>query len=111
MKRRAFLVAAASSAWTSSALAQGKKPLPLVGILTLGTGTTAMQGTIAFKDELVSRGMKAGLQVSIEEVHVGGRYDRLNELAEALAAKNPAVIVASTSGAVAAAAKIRDALR
>ena len=79
--------------------------MPLVGIFTLGAGTTAMHGTIALKDELASRGLKSGAQIAIEEVHVGSRYDRLQPLAEALAAKNPAVIVAATSAAVTAASK------
>lgn len=99
------LGAVALSASPASAFAQAKKPLPLVGIFTLGTGTTAMQGAIAFKEELASRGLKAGIQVAFEEIHVGSRFDRLPELAEALAGKSPAVIVATTSAAVSAVAK------
>lgn len=45
MRRRVFIIgAAALSAWTPSVFGQAKKPLPLVGVFTPGTGTTAMQG-------------------------------------------------------------------
>ena len=77
----------------------------VVGVLTLGTGSTAVGGMPSFRQELAARGWKADAQVVIEEVHASGRYDRLPEFAQALAAKKPAVIVAVTGPASRAAAQ------
>ena len=64
-----------------------------------------MQFFAAFKEGLAALGWKEGSQFVIEERWADGRWDRLQPLAEELAAKRPAIIVASTGRAAAAAAK------
>jgi len=106
--RRKLLLAAAgypTLAWPVLGLGQAKKQPVLVGVLTLGTGSTGAGGMVPFREELAARGWKEGSLVTIEAFNAGGAYDQLPLLAEALAKKNPAVIVATTSAAVAAAAK------
>jgi putative ABC transport system substrate-binding protein len=58
----------------------------------------------AFKEGLATLGWK-GTQYVIEERWANGRIDRLPALAEELAARKPAIIVAAALGAVHAAAK------
>jgi len=74
----------------------------VVGVLTLRS--PAAEEMAGFKEELAARGWKADAQLVIEEVHAGGEADRLPKLAQALAAKKPAVIVATGSSRVARAA-------
>ena len=74
----------------------------VVGVLTLRS--PAAEEVTSFKEELAARGWKANAQLFIEELHAGGEADRLPQLAQALAAKKPAVIVATGSSRVANAA-------
>jgi putative ABC transport system substrate-binding protein len=59
----------------------------------------------AFKEGLAALGWKEGQQFVIEERWADGRRERLQPLAEELAARKPAVIVAAPNPSVAAAAK------
>jgi putative ABC transport system substrate-binding protein len=102
VKRRFLLIAAGTwpaLTWSVRGLGQGKKPPVVVGVLTLRS--PAVDELTSFKEELSARGWKTGVQVVIEEVHAGGDADRLPQLAQGLAAKKPAVIVATGSSRVA----------
>jgi putative ABC transport system substrate-binding protein len=63
------------------------------------------QNLTAFKEGLAALGWKEGSQLVIEERWADGRYAPLQSLAEDLAAKKPAVIVAAPVTSVRAAAK------
>jgi putative ABC transport system substrate-binding protein len=63
------------------------------------------QNLTAFKEGLATQGWKEGAQCVIEERWANGRLDRLPSLAEELAARKPAIIVAALVAAVIAAAK------
>jgi putative ABC transport system substrate-binding protein len=105
--RRAFLLAAAAwpvIAWPLAALAQSKQPI-LIGWLHLGSRETGAHVRAALKEGLAALGWKEGSQVRIEERWADGQEDRLPLLAKELAAKKPAVIVASGLRAVVDAAK------
>jgi putative ABC transport system substrate-binding protein len=104
-RRKLVIALSASVSIPTRLFAQEKKPLPLVGVLTLGSGSTGAGGIPVFREELAARGWKHGSQVTIAALNAEGSYDRLPVLAEALAKKNPAVIVATTTRVVAVAAK------
>ena len=107
MKRRALIIAAAAAptlVWTRPVSGQAKKQPVVIGVLTFGSGSPGTN-LDAFRQELAARGWKEGAQVILEVLHAKGDNDRLPVLARALAAKNPAVIVASTGRVVEAAAK------
>ena len=105
MKRRVLLIATGAwpaLTWSAVGFGQAKQPPVVVGVLTLRS--PAAEEMAGFKEELAARGWKADAQLVIEEVHAGGEADRLPKLAQALAAKKPAVIVATGSSRVARAA-------
>jgi putative ABC transport system substrate-binding protein len=91
--------------WAGAAFGQAKKPPVLIGWLSVGSREAHAQRIAAFKDELAALGWKEGSQIIIEERAADGRRERLQPLAEELAAKKPAIIVASSTLAAAAAAK------
>jgi putative tryptophan/tyrosine transport system substrate-binding protein len=106
--RRRFLIAAAS--WpllgsTLGALAQAKQAPVLIGWLNFGSRDSGARSLAAFKEGLAALGWKEGSQIVIEERWADGRMERLQPLAEELAGKKPAVIVAAPSQTVAAVAK------
>jgi putative ABC transport system substrate-binding protein len=108
VKRRQFVLAGASwpaLAWAGTAFAQAKKAPVLIGWLNTDLRELSGQYFTAFKEGLAALGWKEGSQVVIEERWANGRVDRLQPLAEELAAKKPAIIVAALSAAVLAAAK------
>ncbi|MGH8703197.1 MAG: ABC transporter substrate-binding protein [Burkholderiales bacterium] len=95
--RRAFLLAAAAwpaIGWIGMARAQSKQPI-LIGWLSLGSRESRAHWLAAFKEGLAALGWREGSQVVIEERSAETRADRLPSLAKELAAKKPAVIVAS----------------
>jgi putative ABC transport system substrate-binding protein len=104
-RRKLLIVLGAATFTPRAAFAQPKKPIPMVGVLTVGTGSIGAGAMPAFREALAARGWKAGVQLNIEEVHALGQLDRLSELAQALAGKRPDVIVAANSLGVKAAAK------
>ncbi len=77
----------------------------VVGWLNFGSRELDAQLLAAFKEGLAALGWKEGSQVVIEERWANGRIERLPQLAQELAAKNPAVIVAAPTQSLAAAAK------
>ena len=99
MKRRAFIIAAAAVpafAWNRRTHGQAKKQPVVVGVLNFGSGTPG-NNLAAFREELAARGWKEGAELTVEVVNARGDFDRVPELAQALAAKSPVVIVAATS--------------
>ncbi len=106
--RRAFILAAAAwpaLAWTDAVFGQPRKPPVLIGWLNFGSRETRGHLLTAFKEGLTALGWKEGTQVVIEERWANGRRERLQSLADELAAKKPALIVAISLPAAAAAAK------
>jgi putative ABC transport system substrate-binding protein len=63
------------------------------------------QNLTAFKEGLAALSWKEGAQYVIEERWANGRVDRLSSLADELAARKPAIIVAALAAAVVAAAE------
>jgi putative ABC transport system substrate-binding protein len=107
MRRRAVIIAVAAApamTWNRPILGQTKKQPVVIGVLSFGSGTPGTN-IAAFREELAARGWKEGAQVILEVLHAQGDNERLPALAQALAAKNPAVIVAATGRVVEAAAK------
>ena len=106
--RRALLLAAAAwpaLAWAGGVLAQTKKVPVLIGWLNGGSRESNAHLFAAFKEGLAALGWKEGSQVLIEDRWADGRSERLQPLAQELAAKRPVLIVAAPATAVRAAAK------
>ena len=105
--RRAFILAAAAwpaVACASAAFAQSKPPV-LIGWLSLGSQKTS-SNLVRLKEGLAALGWKEGSNYVLEERWADGRQERLLSLAQELAARKPAVIVASTMLATISAAKV-----
>ena len=104
--RRKLLIALGAAPFMPQAVfAQATKQPVLIGVLHVGSGGTYVGLLAEFRKELAVRGWKDGAQVTVEGFSAQGAYDQLPALAQTLAKKNPAVIVAVTSRAVAAAAQ------
>ena len=112
-QRRTLLAAAAALtlARAGAALAQTTAPSApskgapiLIGWLATGS-RAAVDDLAVFKEGMAALGWREGVQYVLEERWADGDYDRLRPLAEELAAKQPALIVAAPSQAVAAAVK------
>lgn len=104
--RRDLLIALGVAAIAPRAvLAQSKQRPVLIGWLNTASRESSGHFLVAFKDGLAALGWKEGPQVVIEERWVEGRYARVQFVAEELAAKKPAVIVAGPLQSVVAAAK------
>lgn len=104
-RRKLLVVLSATPFAPQVVLAQSKPKAVLIGWLNFGLRETNMWQLAAFKEGLAALGWKEGQQFMIEERWADGRSERLQPLAEELAAKKPAVIVASPNPSVAAAAK------
>jgi putative ABC transport system substrate-binding protein len=85
--------------------AQAKKPPVVIGWLSTGLRTEAAGNLAEFKKELATLGWQEGANYVLEELYAAGQLNRLPALAEELAAKKPALIVATPSSATIAAAK------
>jgi putative ABC transport system substrate-binding protein len=108
VNRRRILLAASS--WLALAragevLAQSKHAPILIGWLNTDSRELNGHYLSAFKEGLATLGWKEGAQYVIEERLANGRVDRLQPLAQELAARKPTVIVAALGAAVVAAAK------
>lgn len=110
LRRRGIVASAAWSAlaWTRTAHAQTKLPI-LIGWLHADSRESAAHYLAAFKEGLAALGWQEGSQFVLEERWSGGQKARLPALAEALAAKKPALIVAAPSDAVRPMAKAAPA--
>ena len=107
ISRRSLLVALGAAPFSiSSAFAQAK-PAVLIGWLNSESRSTsaALSNLAAFKEEMALLGWKEGGNYVLEERWAEGLGDRLPYLAEDLASKKPAVIVAANGRATVAAAK------
>ena len=101
--RRNILIAAAAwplVGWRSAAHAQAKHKPVVIGWLHTGSREAGARVLAAFREGLAGVGLKEGTHVVIEARWADGQVDRLPALGRELAAKKPAVIVA-TSAAVA----------
>jgi len=85
--------------------AQAKQAPVLIGWLNGGSRESNGHLFAALKEALAALGRKEGLNVVFEARWADGRSERLQSLAQELAAKRPAVIVAAPGPAVRAAAK------
>jgi putative ABC transport system substrate-binding protein len=105
--RRKLLIALSGSAFAAPlrSYAQAKQAPIVIGWLNFGSRELDAQLLAAFKEGLAALGWKDGSQVVIEERWANGRIERLPLLAEELAAKNPAVIVAAPTQSLAAIVK------
>ena len=115
MNRRRTLLAATAAltlaragavlAQTAAPTAPGKGAPILIGWLATGSRAATGRDLTVFKEGMAALGWNEGTQYVLEERWADGDYDRLRPLAEELAAKQPALIVAAPSQAVAAAIK------
>jgi len=92
-------------AWKDITIGQSQAAPILIAWLNTGSRESSGHFFIGFRERLAALGWKVGPQFQIEERWVEGKYDRLQALAEELAAKKPAVIVAGPLQSVVAAAK------
>jgi putative tryptophan/tyrosine transport system substrate-binding protein len=101
-RRRWLTTGAAWSAgvWAGALRAQGKPPV-IIGWLSRSSRSWAQQ---AFHEGMAALGWKLGEQYVLEERHADGNAERLPALAQEIAAKRPAVIVAQASTLARAAA-------
>jgi putative ABC transport system substrate-binding protein len=103
-RRDLLIVLGAAALAPRIALAQSKPPV-LIGWLNTDSRELSGQNLGAFKEGLAALGWKEGAQYVLEERWASGRVDRLPSLAEEIAARKPAIIVAALTGAVYAASK------
>lgn len=104
-KRRSVLIVLGATALAPRAVfAQSKQPI-LIGWLNTDSSESGGPFFSAFKEGLATLGWKEGAQYVIEDRWANGQIAQLQPLAEELASKKPAIIVASRSSAVIAAAK------
>ena len=104
-RRRDLLVLLGAVATTPRAVFAQSKPPVLIGWLNTDSRDLSGQNLTAFKEGLATLGWNEGAQYVIEERWANGRIDRLPALAEELAARKPAIIVAAALAAVHVAAK------
>ena len=104
-RRRLVIALGACASVPEKVFAKAKSKPVLIG--WLGFASRGAGRSIAvFKEGLTAAGWKEGTQFTIEERWADGRDDRLAILAQELAAKKPAVIVASNIRAAAVAVKV-----
>ena len=109
-KRRRLLITLGVAATTPQVVfAQATRPPIVIGWLHLGSREVDLHQLAAFKEGLAALGYKEGQHVVIEERWAAGRIERMQALAEELAARKPAIIVPPFSQAARAAAKAAPA--
>ena len=105
-RRRLVISLGACASVPGTVFAQAKKPPVVIGWLSAGARPEAGGANFAeFKKELATLGWHEGVNYVIEELYAAGRLNRLPALAEELAAKKPALIIAVQSSSTIAAAK------
>ena len=103
-RRKLVIVLGATALAPRAVFAQSKPPV-LIGWLNSDSRELSGQYLTVFKESLAALGWKEGAGVVIEERWADGRRERLQPLADELAARKPAIIVAASSISVTAAAK------
>ena len=73
--------------------AQPKKPPVVIGPLHLGSRESDLHQLAAFKEGLAAFGYQAGQHLRMEDGWADSRRERMQAIAEELAAEKPAVIV------------------
>ena len=86
--------------WRGVAQAQAKQKPVMIGWLHAGTREAGAPFVAAFKEGLSALGWREGTHVVIEERWAEGRFERLPVLARELAARKPAVLVATSAAVV-----------
>ncbi len=97
--RRELILAAAAwpaLAWAGAVFAQSKQAPVVIGWLSFSSRESGGRSLAALKEGLAALGWKEALQVRIEDRWADGQDDRLASLTQELAAKKPALIIAST---------------
>src|SRR5262249_53895494 len=110
--RRAFLIAAAAwpaLAWVEAGLAQPKQKPAIVGWVRLNSRKSDADRLPGLQEGGARLGSIGRQQFVIEERWAESRKERLQSLADELAAKKPAVIVADALEATVAAVKAAPA--
>jgi putative tryptophan/tyrosine transport system substrate-binding protein len=105
--RRRWLAAGAAwpaLAWTGALRAQAKPPLVIGYLQVASRDTTGQRNVDVFNAAMAALGWKLGTTYVLEVRYAEGRAERLPALAQEIAAKSPAVIVAHPSLAASAAA-------
>lgn len=97
-------VAVPALVWMDALRAQTRPPL-VIGWLDASSSETARYMLNAFNEGMAALGWRLGVQYRLEERYADGQVGRLSALAQELAAKKPAVILALPSRAVEAAAQ------
>jgi putative tryptophan/tyrosine transport system substrate-binding protein len=101
MRRREFIAGLAGAvAWPRAARAQ-QRSMPVIGVVSSGTGDAESLGTASFRKGLGETGYVEGQNVTVEYHWLEGQYDRLPVLMGDLVRRRVAVIVANI-GAIAA---------
>ena len=105
--RRTLLVVLSAAILTPQTLfAQSNKPPAVVGWLYPGSAKSNPDRIVAFREGMAALGWREGPQFVIEERWADARMDRMQALAEELAAKKPAVIVSTGTSSVVLLAKV-----
>jgi putative ABC transport system substrate-binding protein len=105
-RRRLVIALGACALVPGTVCAQSKKPPVMIGWLSAGPRPEAGRGGVAvFKKEFATLGWQEGVNYVLEELYASRQMNRLPVLAEELAAKKPALIVAAPTRATTAAAK------
>lgn len=105
IRRRQFISALGLAAVTWPRVARAQKaPLPVVGLVDGGSAEGSVPHVAAFRKGLTETGYADGQNVTVEEHHLAGQFDRLPELMADLVNRQVAVIATPgfTTGAVAA---------
>ena len=108
--RRQFISAlgGAATAWPLVALAREPKPVPRVGVLTLGPGNSPIDE--AFRQGLGDFGYVVGQNILLENKFAAGIADRLDQFAAELVAAKVDVILSSGSEATTAVRRQTNAI-
>ena len=104
MKRREFCVAGAIISIGAVTAAHAQRQPALIGYLYFGS-RDSNPAFASFKEGLAAHGLKEGSDIIIDARWANGQVDEMRRLAQALAAKKPAVIVATSARTVEAALK------